>query len=119
MVYAEKYVGFWLSYLLPTIMLCLCPIVTIVCKKRYILTPPQGSTLIKALRVWKLALKGTFSFNPVTWRRNLNAPDLWQKAMPSNQAVRPDWMTFDDAWVDEVRRGLLACKVFLIYPIYW
>ena len=24
MVYAEKYVGFWLSYLLPTLMLCKC-----------------------------------------------------------------------------------------------
>jgi POT family proton-dependent oligopeptide transporter len=28
-------------------------------------------------------------------------------------------MTFDDEWVDEVRRGFLACKVFLWYPIYW
>jgi len=28
-------------------------------------------------------------------------------------------MTFDDAWVDEVRRGLLACKVFLWFPLYW
>src|SRR3569833_215742 len=27
MVYAEMYVGFWLSYLLPTLMLCLCPLV--------------------------------------------------------------------------------------------
>lgn len=25
MVYAEKYVGFWLSYLLPTLMLCKYP----------------------------------------------------------------------------------------------
>jgi POT family proton-dependent oligopeptide transporter len=28
-------------------------------------------------------------------------------------------MTFDDEWVDEVRRGFLACKVFLWYPVYW
>lgn len=28
-------------------------------------------------------------------------------------------MTFDDEWVDEVRRGFLACKVFLWYPLYW
>ena len=27
MVYAEKYVGFWLAYLLPTIMFLLTPIV--------------------------------------------------------------------------------------------
>jgi POT family proton-dependent oligopeptide transporter len=31
----------------------------------------------------------------------------------------PTWMTFDDEWVDEVRRGFVACKVFLWYPIYW
>lgn len=28
-------------------------------------------------------------------------------------------MTFNDAWVDEVGRGLVACKVFLWYPLYW
>lgn len=28
-------------------------------------------------------------------------------------------MNFDDAWVEEVRRGLLACRVFLWYPVYW
>lgn len=28
-------------------------------------------------------------------------------------------MTFDDIWVDEVRRGLKACTVFLWYPLWW
>lgn len=100
-------------------MLCLCPIVTIVCKKRYVLTPPQGSMLPKVFKVWALALEGTFSLNPITWYKRVHAPGLWEKAYPSNQAVRPIWMTFDDHWVDEVRRGLLACKVFLWFPIYW
>lgn len=40
--------------------------------------------------------------------------------MPSRLgSSKPAWMNFDDAWVDEVRRGLLACKVFLWYPLYW
>ena len=39
--------------------------------------------------------------------------------MPSRMASKPAWMSFDDAWVDEVRRGLLARKVFLWYPLYW
>jgi len=45
---------------------------------------------------------------------------FWERVKPSNipEAERPAWMVFDDAWVDEVRRGLLACKVFLWYPIY-
>ncbi|KAM6524270.1 hypothetical protein FSOLCH5_004872 [Fusarium solani] len=28
-------------------------------------------------------------------------------------------MTYDDAWVDEVRRGLMACKVFLFLPVFF
>jgi POT family proton-dependent oligopeptide transporter len=28
-------------------------------------------------------------------------------------------MDFDDDWVNEVARGLSACKVFLWYPLYW
>jgi len=28
-------------------------------------------------------------------------------------------MTFDDHWVDEVRRGWSACQVFLWYPLWW
>ena len=43
MVYAEKYVGFWLSYLLPTIVFLICPLILIVGKKYYVLRPPAGS----------------------------------------------------------------------------
>jgi POT family proton-dependent oligopeptide transporter len=28
-------------------------------------------------------------------------------------------MTFDDQWVDEVKRGFAACSVFCWYPLYW
>ncbi|KAJ4132537.1 hypothetical protein NW754_015354 [Fusarium falciforme] len=45
----------------------------------------------------------------------------WDLAKPSNvpAAERPAWMTYDDAWVDEVRRGLMACKVFLFLPVFF
>lgn len=66
MVYAEKYVGFWLSFTLPTLMLALCPMVTLACKKRYILVKPTGSVLLSSMRLWKLAMKGRWSWNPVT-----------------------------------------------------
>lgn len=50
----------------------------------------------------------------------MKADDFWENAKPSRQTVesRPAWMTFDDSWVDEVRRGLKACTVFLWYPLY-
>ncbi|EER27641.1 hypothetical protein D8B26_006266 [Coccidioides posadasii str. Silveira] len=119
MVYAEKYVGFYLSFLLPTIMFSLCPLVLFLCRKVYVLTPPQGSVYGKALKVWGLAMKGRWSINPVKTYRNFQDPNMWEAAKPSNIPNRPAWMNFDDAWVDEVRRGLLACKVFLWYPLFW
>lgn len=120
MVYAERYVGFWLSYLLPTIMFCFCPTVLFLCRKRYYLVPPTGSVYSKAFRLWGLAMKGRWSLNPVRWfSKTANTHEFWDRVKPSRLgAEKPTWMTFDDEWVDEVRRGLKACKVFLWYPLY-
>lgn len=51
----------------------------------------------------------------------MTADDFWENAKPSKQVgeSKPSWMTFDDVWVDEVRRGFKACTVFLWYPLYW
>jgi POT family proton-dependent oligopeptide transporter len=122
MVYSEKYVGFWLSYTLPTIVFLLCPIVLWTGRKRYVRSPPQGSVLSKALKLWNLAAKGRWSVNPVTTMKNLKAADFWENVKPSKlekEGRKPAWMTFDDQWVDEVNRGFKACAVFAWYPIFW
>ncbi|KAJ9239149.1 hypothetical protein DTO169E5_4439 [Paecilomyces variotii] len=119
MVYAEKYVGFWLAFVLPTIMFCFCPLVLFLCRNKYDVTPPTGSVVAKALKLWSLALKGKWSWNPVTLIKNVRGDDFWERVKPSKIENRPQWMTFDDQWVDEVRRALKACTVFLWYPIYW
>ncbi|KAF9459267.1 peptide transporter PTR2A [Collybia nuda] len=90
--YAEKYVGFWLAYTIPAIVLLLCP---------------------------RFAARGRWSPDPVRTFRRLTADDFWENVKPSKQVrPKPMWMTFDDNWVDEVRRGLKACAVFCWYPIY-
>ncbi|KIP09372.1 hypothetical protein PHLGIDRAFT_126379 [Phlebiopsis gigantea 11061_1 CR5-6] len=121
MAYSEKYVGYWLSFTLPTILFSLCPLVLWIGRNRYITSPPQGSVLGQAFRVWRQALKGRISFNPWKTWKNMCADDFWDKAKPSQYTDenRPRWMTFDDQWVDEVMRGFKACSVFLWYPIYW
>ncbi|KAJ6785065.1 hypothetical protein PWT90_05248 [Aphanocladium album] len=64
--------------------------------------------------------KKNFKFfpKPPAWKSNQFDCDV---ARPSKVAVsdRPVWMTYDDAWVNEVRRGLMACKVFLFLPIFF
>jgi len=121
MAYAALYVGYYLAFLLPTAMFLACPVVLIVFKKNYRLKPPQGSVLGPAVKILLYATKGKWSVNPVRTYKNFHSSNFWNDVKPSNIPVdrRPTWMTFDDAWVDEVRRGFNACAVFLWYPLYW
>lgn len=113
MVYAERYVGFYLSYLIPTIAFLLALPVLIFCKKNYILRPPSGSVMGPAFKLLMKAL-GTRNF------KNWNDGKMWESIRPSALgANKPSWYNFDDAWVDEVARGFRACGVFFWVPIFW
>jgi len=121
MTYSEKYVGFWLAYMLPTVMFLLCPIVLFYGRNRYTRSPPAGSVLERAIRAWRFAARDRWSWNPVKCYRQMKAPGFWDAAKPSRLASgeRPAWMTYNDQWIDELRRGLAACKVFVWFPVYW
>jgi len=119
MTYAEKFVGFWLAYTLPTIVFLFCPIFMYLGRNRYHRSPPTGSVLATALKLIRFAARGRWSLNPVKTWNHLNTDDFWEQAKPSRVANKPAWMTFDDQWVDEVRRGIKACSVFVWYPVWW
>ena len=51
MVYAERYVGFYLSYLIPTICFTITLPVLAYCKKWYKLSKPEGSVLMPAVKL--------------------------------------------------------------------
>jgi POT family proton-dependent oligopeptide transporter len=121
MVYAERIVGFWLAYALPTFLFFAAPVVLMICKKHYVLAPPTESVLSKAFKLLSLASKGCWTANPVTTYRNFSRDDFWHRVKPSalgNNA--PAWMNaIDDQYVDQVARGFNACKVFTWLPLYW
>jgi len=120
MVYVEKYVGFWMAFLLPTILFCCCPIVLWFCRGKYHLSPPTGSVLIRAVKLIGLATKGKWSANPAQTRKNFKSERFWEDVKPSHLGSnKPGWMQFDDAWVDQVARGLRACSCFTWIPLYW
>ncbi|KAH9833080.1 POT family-domain-containing protein [Rhodofomes roseus] len=121
MAYAERYVGFYLSFLLPTVLFCATLPILYVCKDWYQHTKPEGSVLGPAVKLLMLGTGKRFSFNPVAFYKRLHDGTFWDDLRPSTMdpATRPAWMTFDDAWVDEVRRGWKACSVFLWLPLYW
>lgn len=120
MSYAERYVGFYLSYLIPTVCFCTTFPVLFFCRKYYARRAPEGSVLGPAVRLLLKATKGRWHLNPVATYKHMNDGTFWDAVKPSRVGPnQPSWMTFDDAWVDEVRRGWHACSVFLWYPLYW
>ena len=102
----ESRVGFWSAYLLPLLMFCVGFVVLVSGKKRYIIKPPQGGVIGNCFRALWIAIR--------------NGGNL-DKAKPSQQtrlrgSTRVAW---DDTFVDELKTALVACKVFLFFPIYW
>ncbi|KAH9975484.1 hypothetical protein BGW80DRAFT_1436627 [Lactifluus volemus] len=112
MTVTEKYDGFYLAFIIPTVVFLLCPIVLFFGRNMYRRYPPQGSVLAKSI-------KGRWSLNPIFLYKIFKAKDFWESAKPSNipDSQRLVWMTFDDKWVEEVRRGLKPCTVFIWYPL--
>ncbi|KAF2963446.1 hypothetical protein GQX73_g10118 [Xylaria multiplex] len=109
-VYAEKYVGFYLSFTLPTALFLLCPLVLIAFKNKYVRRPPTGSVIGKFFALLGLGMKGRWSANPVRLWKNIREPGFFERVKPSNipESERPAWMTFDDNWVDEAATMVLG-----------
>jgi POT family proton-dependent oligopeptide transporter len=104
----EKNVGFWPAFLMPTLMFIPCVIVVVLGRKQYVQTPPRGSVFIEAGRLFMLNWKvkgGLDACKPSNLNRS--HPELAAKA------------TWDDIFVDELKRTIKACIVFCWFPIYW
>ncbi|KAI8343312.1 POT family-domain-containing protein [Chlamydoabsidia padenii] len=104
----EKQVGFWPAYLLPTAMFVPCIIVVVLGRNHYIQNPPRGSVFVEAGRLFAMTIKVKGNIEACKPSNLIHThPDLVAKA------------TWDDIFVDELRRTLRACVVFCWYPIYW
>ncbi|RAH53983.1 MFS peptide transporter Ptr2 [Aspergillus piperis CBS 112811] len=104
--YMEKYIGFWSGYLLCLCMFAVGTMVLIFGRKYYVVRPPQGSIITDAFKaLWIMVVN-----------RNMDAPKpSWQAA---NNGTRTN-LPWDDHFIDELKRALVACRVFCFYPIYW
>ena len=80
---------------LPTIVFALCPIVLWIGRNRYIRSPPTGSVLATAIRLWRFAARGRWRWNPVETVRLMNADDFWEN-VKTNQASRRVQAFLDD-----------------------
>lgn len=144
---SERQVGFWLAYLIPSAVFVLTPIVLVASWKMYYKVPPKGSILVEVTKCAKLAANaGGFWKNPFRrggdgsiWNyarpsyyrsratsANANAPTTDEKGeglgtreLSADERKWVSKISWDDAFVDEVRRTLRACQIFLFFPLYW
>ncbi|KAF1946343.1 peptide transporter PTR2-A [Clathrospora elynae] len=103
--YMERDVDFWSAYLLCLCIFLVGTLVLVLGRKVYVIRPPQGSVITNAFRVIWMMIKS----------RKMDA------AKPSYQAGigKSSDLRWDDHFVEEVKRALVACQVFCFYPIYW
>ncbi|KAF8861613.1 PTR2-domain-containing protein [Acephala macrosclerotiorum] len=115
--YSEKYVGYWLAYLLPGIIYFLLPILLFVVYKRTIKKPPGGSDLGKFLRVIGTCFKrnGLKNFGKAKFLDAAKPSVLASQGITTLSGKSISW---NDGFVEDVRRALEACQIFLFFPVY-
>ncbi|CAF1586119.1 unnamed protein product [Rotaria sp. Silwood1] len=115
----EKYHSFWLAYLVPTVAFIGAIVVLVIGRNRYIQKPPSGSLIIRAVQVTVTAIRV---------RRKLgkqpDRPDFldYAKDIPSTNDNIETEMGIElsnNQFIDELKKAVRACRVFVFYPFYW
>lgn len=108
--YAERYVGFWLAFLLPTIIYILVIVIFVGVNKKIVKKPPLGSELNDFFKItWICCKENKFMF----WKK-----DFWDAARPNVLAEKGQNVKWNNHLVTDVGRTWAACQVFLYIPIY-
>ncbi|KAL4780646.1 POT family-domain-containing protein [Aspergillus varians] len=112
--YSEKYVGWWLAFILPLFLYFPLPLILWFLRKRLVLYPPGGSDLPNVVRVLGICLSSGGIFR-------IGRKGFWEAAKPSviaarGQNIKTRW---NDQFVDDVRRTFQATGIFCFFPIQY
>lgn len=89
----EHKVGFWASYLLPLCAFVIALGVTLGGRSKYILRKPQGSIILDSFKAMSIAVRNGWKLDAAKPSRSPN-------------------VKWDDQFIEELKRALVACKVF-------
>ncbi|KAI1412338.1 PTR2-domain-containing protein [Hypoxylon sp. FL1857] len=110
-VYIEKYHSFWLAFLVPGIVYFLLPVLLAAMYKRTVRKPPQGSDLVRFIKISIAALKAS--------KGNVFSEQFWDKVKPSTLVERGVHVSYSEKDVDDARRTWEAVQIFLYIPIWY
>ncbi|KAI6091253.1 POT family-domain-containing protein [Hypoxylon rubiginosum] len=111
--YLAKLVGYWAAYLIPTILYLLLPPLLWYLNPRLVKQPPGGSDLGNVFKV----LGDIFAHGGL---KKIGRKGFWDTGKPSvrKAAGSTKVYTYDDNFVNDVRRTFQACGIFLFSPIW-
>ncbi|KAF2021447.1 POT family protein [Aaosphaeria arxii CBS 175.79] len=103
--------SFWLAYLIPLIAIIISLCIFLIGQKRYVKVPPQSSAIVDAIKVATIACREK-GFE------NAKASSLAQSGKDRKYKLAQE-ERYTDQYVDDVRRGVRSCKIFLFLPFYF
>lgn len=113
-LYIEKYIGWWISFLIPLILYLPLPLLLWYLKDKLILHPATGSNLGDITRVVSI------SFSRGGLKRLFKKDQsFFDPAKPSviAQSSSPFEVPWNDEFVDDVRRTFQATGIFAFFPL--
>ncbi|OCB88896.1 PTR2-domain-containing protein [Sanghuangporus baumii] len=110
----ERRVGFWAAFSLPTCIFLGTPVVLVAGSKLYYKVPPRGSILLEVFGVVRIVFRGCLS-HPRRFLSMRSGKDDYH----GHAEARLSSITWDDAFVDEVKRTAGVCQIALFFPLFW
>ncbi|KAK2751173.1 peptide transporter ptr2 [Myotisia sp. PD_48] len=103
--FIEKEFDFWAAYLLTAAALCISIILFVFWSGKLVRIPPQGTVLPKATKVVWCAARSGFKLE--------RAKSSYQ------QAHHGRTVPWSDHFVDDMKRGVLACRVIFSFLVFY
>ncbi|KAH9906637.1 POT family-domain-containing protein [Xylariomycetidae sp. FL2044] len=101
----ERYVGFWLAYMIPFICMWLALIPIVLGARHFVRTSPTSNVMPDVMSALRCGIAGGF-------RMDAAKPE----AQLRNHSRQVSW---SDSFVEDIKRSLLTCRVLLLFPIHW
>ncbi|KAK6455844.1 POT family-domain-containing protein [Scheffersomyces xylosifermentans] len=98
----EHHIGFWAAYLLPFCFFFIALAALILGRHQYVKTPVSDKIINKTFQCLWIGMKNGFKLDA---------------AKPSYHPEKQ--YPWTDKFVEEVKRAIYGCKVFIYYPVYW
>ncbi|PWY67553.1 hypothetical protein BO70DRAFT_323715 [Aspergillus heteromorphus CBS 117.55] len=101
----ERYVGFWLAYLIPCCMMWLALTPLLLGRSHFVRTSPPANIMPQVAAALQYGIAGGFKM---------------EAAQPEVQlAQHGRQVPWNDSFIEDIQQSLHTCRVLLLFPIHW